>query len=45
MDNTNIYMTEYDDNLVRRLIRNVIAVSDSKIEICFQQGNLVEENI
>ena len=45
MDNTNIYMTEYDDNLVRRLIRNVIAVSDSKIEICFQNRVVVEENV
>ena len=43
IDNTNIYMAEYDDILVRRLIRNVIAVSDSKIEICFQNGNIAEE--
>ena len=45
MDNTNIYMSEYDDTLVRKLIRNIIAVSDSKIEICFQNGVVVEENI
>ena len=38
IDNTNIYMSEYDDTLVRRLIRNVIAVSENKIEICFQNG-------
>ena len=45
IDNTNIYMSEYDDTLVRKLIRNIIAVSDSKIEICFQNGVVVEENI
>ncbi len=45
MDNTNIYMSEYDDTLVRRLIRNVFAVSDSKIEICFYNGVVEEENV
>ena len=45
IDNTNIYMSEYDDTLVRKLIRNIIAVSDSKIEICFQNGVVVEENV
>ena len=45
MDNTNIYMSEYDDNLVRKLIMNVIAVSKSKIEICFYNGVVVEENV
>ena len=45
MNNTNIYMTEYDDALVRKLIRNVIAISESKIEICFQNGGVVEENV
>ncbi|OUQ55086.1 hypothetical protein B5E58_12840 [Tyzzerella sp. An114] len=45
IDNTNIYMPEYDDTLVRKLIRNVIAVSESKIEICFQNGVVVEENV
>ena len=45
IDNTNIYMSEYDDTLVRRLIRNVFAVSESKIEIYFQNGVVVEEMI
>ena len=35
---TNVYITEYDDTLVKKLIRNVLVVSDSKIEICFQNG-------
>ena len=43
IDSTNIYMSEYDDTLVRRLIRNVFAVSESKIEICFQNGVVVEK--
>ena len=42
IDNTNIYMSEYDDNLVRRLIRNVFAISESKIEICFKNGAKTE---
>lgn len=45
IDNTNIYMSEYYDTLVRKLIRNVIAVSESKIEICFYNGVVVEENV
>ena len=45
MDNTNIYMSEYDDILVRRLIRNVIAVSESKIEICFKNGVIMIETV
>ena len=45
MDNTNIYMSEYDDILVRRLIRKMVAVNDSKVEICFQNGNIVVENL
>ena len=43
IDSTNIYMSEYDDTLVRRLIRNVFAVSESKIEICFKNGVVVEK--
>lgn len=43
MDSANIYMSEYDNTLVRRLIRNVIAITDSKIEICFQNKDVVEE--
>ena len=43
MDNINIYMSEYDDTLVRKLIKNVIIVSESNIEICFQKGTIVEE--
>ena len=43
MDSTNIYMSEYDDILVRRLIRNVVAINESKVEICFQNGFIAEE--
>ena len=35
-------MSEYDDTLVRKLIRNVFAVSESMIEICFQNGVVIE---
>ncbi len=40
---TNVYITEYDDTLVKKLIRNVLVVSDSNIEICFQNGVLSVE--
>lgn len=45
MDSTNIYITEYDDTLVRKLIIKVVTMSESKMNICFQNGTVVKEVI
>ena len=45
MESTNIYITEYDDTLVRKLIIKVVTMSESKMNICFQNGTVVKEVI
>ena len=45
IDNINIHMLEYDNALIRRLIRNIIALGYSKIEIFFYNRTVIEKII
>ena len=43
LDKTNCVLTEYDDKLVRQLIKNINVVNARKIEVVFKSGITVEE--
>lgn len=45
MSKVSFTVTEYDDCLVRRLIRHIKVINESKIEICFNSGIVIQQKI